>query len=70
MPPCKEDTIYRLINLVQGKEYYLTYYDPSIRGNRTILCYTSNAGTDTYSGVVHNGLYTGFEFHAIEIGGE
>ena len=70
MPPCTEDTIYEIINLVQGKEYYLTYYDPAIKSNRTIWCYTSNAGADMYSGVVMNGLWQGFEFHAIEIGGE
>lgn len=70
MPPCQEDKIAQIINLVQGKEYNLTYYDPAIGGQRTIYVYTSNASADMYSGVVMNGLWQGFEFHAIEIAGD
>lgn len=69
MPPCDSATISRLIGLVQGKEYNLTYWDPEIQSTRTIYCYTSNANGDLYSGIVHNGLWQGFEFHAIELGG-
>lgn len=69
MPPCDSDTISRLVNLVQGREYLLTYWDPEIKANRTIYCYTSNSNGDLYSGIVHNGLWQGFEFHAIEVGG-
>lgn len=70
MPPCQEGTINSIINLVQGKEYNLTYYDPAIGGQRTITVYTSNASADMYSGVVMNGLWQNFEFHAIELAGD
>ena len=70
MPPCGYNTIQAIVNLVQGKEYYFTYYDPAINAERTIHAYTSNAQTDMYSGVVHNGIYQGFEFHAIELAGD
>ena len=70
LPPCKQDVINNIVNLVQGQEYYLTYYDPAKRGVSTIKCYTSNSSADLYSGVVMNGLWQNFEFHAIELGGE
>ena len=70
MAPCEDNVISEIINLVQGKEYSLTYYDPSIRDRRTIYVYTSNASADFYSGVVHNGIWRDFEFHAIEIAGD
>ena len=70
MPPCQEDTIQQIINLVQGQEYNLTYYDPAFGGQRTIYVYTSNASADMYSGVVMNGLWQNFEFHAIEVAGD
>lgn len=67
MPPCQYHIIQNLVNLTQGKEYYITYYDPEINKERTLRVYTSNSHSDTYSGVVRNGLYQGFEFHAIEL---
>lgn len=70
MPPCTYETIMSILNDVQGKTYILEYYDPAINGVRNIEVYTSNAKSDIYSGVVKGGLYTGFEFHAIEIGGD
>ena len=70
MPPCEYYTIQTLVNLVQGKEYNLTYWDPVSNGSKTIRVYTSNSQTDMYSGVIHNGLYNGFEFHAIELAGD
>ena len=67
MPPCSAETIRRIIELVQGKEYYLSIFDPS-EGDKTYHVYTSNAKADMYSGVIRDGLYENFEFHAIEIG--
>ncbi len=69
LPPCDAATINRLINLVQGKEYNISFYDPSVGNMVTAYCYTSNSGVDLYSGVIKNGLWQGFEFHAIEIAG-
>ncbi len=70
MPPCEDTVISRIISLVQGKEYNLQYYDPAALRMRTIKVYTSNANADYYSGVVHNGIWRNFEFHAIEIAGD
>lgn len=70
MPPCTYETLQMILTLVQGQEYNISFFDPMINRVRTIKCYTSNASTDIYSGIVHNGLYQGFEFHAIELSGE
>lgn len=67
MPPCTEDTIYSIINAVQGKQYNITYYDPAYKSTRTIYVYTSNASADMYNGVVMNGLWQDFSFNAIEV---
>ena len=68
MPPCTYSTIQGIINICQGKEYYITIWDPSVGGEATYHVYTSNASSDMYSGIVRNGLWENFEFHAIELG--
>ena len=70
MPPCTYEMIRDILRLVQGREYTLTFFDPMIGTLRSIQCYTSNSHADMYSGVVHNGLWTGFTFNAIEIAGD
>lgn len=54
-----------MLNLVQGKEYTLTYEDP-ILGVNTINCYTSNSSADLYSAVLYNGLWRNVTFNCIE----
>jgi hypothetical protein len=54
-----------MLNLVQGKEYTLTYEDP-ILGVNTINCYTSNSSAELYSAVLHNGLWRNVTFNCIE----
>lgn len=70
MPPCDHTTIENILNIVQGKEYDIYYYDPAIGNWVSRYVYTSNAASDMYSGVVLNGLWQDFEFHAIELGGD
>lgn len=54
-----------VLNLIQGKEYALTYPDP-ILGVRTIDCYTSNSSTELYSAVLYNSLWRNVTFNCIE----
>lgn len=54
-----------ILNLVQGKEYTLTYEDP-ILGVNTINCYTSNSGAELHSAVLFNGLWRNITFNCIE----
>lgn len=70
MPPCTYETIYQIINIVQGREYYIEYFDPAVGTWVSRRVYTSNAASDMYNGIVMNGLWQDFEFHAIELGGE
>jgi len=66
MPPQTSANLNTLTNLVQGQEYYFRFWSLN-GGDTTFHAYTSNAAADMYSGVVHNGLWEGFEFHAIEL---
>ena len=64
MPPYNVDgvgtysaaDIATLLGIVQGKEYYITYYDPLTNAERTMQVYTSNSASDCYSGVLYNGM--------------
>lgn len=67
MPPISPAKTSSLLNKVQGKEYSITYHDPRTNAEKTIDVYTSNSEGDCYSGVLHNGLYQGVSFSAIEI---
>lgn len=70
MPPMTSAEVSRLLGLVQGQEYNLTYYDPLDNIERTARVYTSNSKANLYSGFVMNGLYEGVSFNAIETVGE
>ena len=70
MPPLKSQEVSRLLALVQGQEYDLTYFDPLEDNEKTIRVYTSNSSADCYSGILVNGLYQGVSFNAIEMAGE
>ena len=66
MPPQTAEQLNTLVDLVQGQEYYFRFW--SLNGGETTFhAYTSNSAADMYSGIVHNGLWEGFEFHAIEL---
>ena len=70
LPTCDAGEVARLLSLVQGQEYTLTYFDPLENNYKQIGCYTSNSSADCYSGVVRGGLYQGVSFNAIELAGE
>lgn len=70
MPPCTTAESARILSLVQGKEYSLTYFDILNNAEKTITVYTSNSSGDIKSGVILNGLVTGLKFSAIELAGE
>ncbi len=67
LPPCTTGLLKQLKDIVQGKEYYIRF--KSFEGNYlTRYVYTSNLNANMYSGVLYNGLWQDFEFHAIELG--
>lgn len=68
MPPCTSDECYRLLNLVQGKQYLITIWDISTNSEQSVPVYTSNSEAECYSGILYNGLWQGLSFSAIEIG--
>ena len=71
LPPTSDRTqLALLLSLVQGKEYYITYWDPLTNAERTSHVYTSNSQTDMYSGVLYGGMWQGVKFNAIELAGE
>lgn len=70
MPPCTSLEASRILSLVQGQEYTLTYWDVLANSEKTINVYTSNSAADCYSGVIKGGLWQGLAFNAIELGGE
>lgn len=70
MPPMKNSDLSKLLSLVQGQEYSLTYFDPLDNAEKTIQVYTSNSKTDLYSGMILKGLWQGVAFNAIELAGE
>lgn len=67
MPPITASEVSRLLLLVQGKEYNITFFDIVENQEKTIYAYTSNSSADCYSGVVRNGFYQGVAFNAIEV---
>lgn len=67
MPPMKMADLSALLAAVSGKKYNMTFHDPRTNTEVTVQMYTSNATGECYSGVLHNGLYQGVEFHAIEV---
>ncbi len=70
MPPSTYETINEIMEIVQGREYDIYFFDPASGTWTTRYVYTSNSSSDMYNGIVRNGLWQGFEFHAIELGGE
>ena len=70
MPPMTSEEQSRLLSQVQGKIYYMTYWDTLSNSELTRKFYTSNSNADMYSGYIKDGLWLDTEFHAIEVGGE
>lgn len=66
--PCSSTEAYNVLSKVQGKIYSLTIWDISSNSEVTVQCYTSNSQGDCYSGVLHDGLWQGVSFSAIEVG--
>lgn len=70
LPPCSSAFASQVLKRVMGKKYYITYWDLINNAEKTCYVYTSKSNGSLYSGVLHNGLYQGVTFNAIEIMGE
>lgn len=67
MPPMKMAALASLLTAVSGQTYNITFHDPKSNAETTVQVYTSNTQGECYSGVLHNGLYQGVQFSAIEV---
>ena len=67
MPPMSISALSSLLTAVSGQTYNITIHDPKSNTETTFQVYTSNAQGECYSGVLHNGLYQGVQFSAIEV---
>ena len=67
MPPMRASQLDNLLSAISGKKYYMTFYDPRTAAVVEVQMYTSNTSGECYSGVLHNGLYQGVSFSAIEV---
>ncbi len=67
MPPMTMSSLSSLLTAVSGQKYNITIHDPRANAEKTFQVYTSNTKGECYSGVLHNGLYQGVSFSAIEV---
>lgn len=67
MPPMTMSALSSLLSAVSGQTYNITIHDPKSNAEATFQVYTSNTQGECYSGVLHNGLYQGVQFSAIEV---
>lgn len=67
MPPMTMSALAALLTAVSGQTYNITIHDPKSNAEDTFQAYTSNTQGECYSGVLHNGLYQGVQFSAIEV---
>lgn len=67
MPPMTLASVSALLTAVSGQKYNITIHDPRTNSEKTFQVYTSTSQGDCYSGVLHNGLYQGVSFNAIEV---
>jgi len=67
MPPMTISAASALLSSVSGQIYNITIHDLRTNAEATFQVYTSNSQGDCYSGVLHNGLYQGVQFSAIEV---
>lgn len=67
MPPMKPAALKTLLADISGKKYNMTFHDPLTNSVVEKEMYTSNTKGECYSGVLHNGLYQGVSFSAIEV---
>lgn len=70
LPPMNSNDVHDILNLVQGRIYYIKYRDPIDNDERESLVYTSKSKAVLYSGTIRGGIWTGCSFNAIEMGGE
>lgn len=67
MPPMTLSALSTLLTTVSGQIYNITIHDPKSNAEATFQVYTSNSQGECYSGVLHQGLYQGVQFSAIEV---
>lgn len=67
MPPMSMAKTKQILNAVSGQKYNITIHDPRTNAEDTFQVYTSNSKGDCFSGVLHNGMYEGVSFSAIEV---
>lgn len=70
LPPMEGDKLSKILSAVQGRVYYITYFDVLDNQWQTRRVYTSNTSADCYSGIYYCGLWQDAKFSAIEIAGE
>lgn len=75
MPAFKIDTagtaMSNLISSIQGKTYWITYYDYVAKAEKTIHVFTDASAAECFSGVLFtNGVWQGLTFVATELKGE
>lgn len=68
LKPCTPSYASAIMNLVQGQQYSITYFDGLANQEVTMTVYTSGSSGDCYSGVIGgNGLWQDVSFSAIEV---
>ena len=72
LKPDTPENLYAILNAVQGRVYYLTFWDPWTNAEMTRKMYTSNSDVEWYNGTLFSGkgLLQQARFSAIEMGGE
>ena len=70
LPPASGEDVRKVLSLVTGNKYNITFYDALENQEITLVCYTPNTSASLYSGVILNGLWQDVSFTAIELGGE
>lgn len=70
MPPMTSQELSKLMSLVQGQEYDITYFDLLDNAEKTVRVYTSTSKADLYNGIILDGIYQGVSFSGIELAGE
>ena len=72
LKPDTPENISTIFNKVQGKIYFLTFFDPWTCAEMTRRMYTSNSDVEWYNGVLMSskGILQTARFSSIEMGGE
>jgi len=70
LPPMTGQAVNKILDMVQGRIYWITYRDPITNASKRSLAYTSKSKATLYSGVIRGGIWQDCSFNAIEMKGE